>query len=101
MSYLDYILTLDQELYEPLWADLHGRLKSAGVDIRSIWIADVANQGASSILNEYKLGNERNSPLAPDEERQSTETKTQLAHSTTPEIFYTWSIRFATTWCAP
>ena len=53
-------LILAQELYEPLWADIYSRMKSAGVSIRSIWIADVANQGASGVLNEYKLGNERN-----------------------------------------
>jgi hypothetical protein len=35
-------------------------MKSAGISIRSIWIADVANQGSSGVLNEYKLGNERN-----------------------------------------
>ncbi|KAH7028642.1 Alpha/beta hydrolase family-domain-containing protein [Macrophomina phaseolina] len=47
-----------KELYEPLWADIHARVKSAGFSIRSIWIADVANQGASGVINEYKLGNE-------------------------------------------
>ncbi|KAF4313297.1 hypothetical protein GTA08_BOTSDO00999 [Botryosphaeria dothidea] len=47
-----------KELYEPLWAEIHGRAKSAGFSIRSIWIADVANQGASGVLNEHKLGNE-------------------------------------------
>ncbi|KAF2213524.1 hypothetical protein CERZMDRAFT_39253 [Cercospora zeae-maydis SCOH1-5] len=47
-----------KELYEPLWADIHSRLKSAGTFIRSIWIADVANQGASGVLNEHKLGND-------------------------------------------
>ncbi|KAJ6194049.1 toxin biosynthesis protein [Bipolaris maydis] len=38
-----------KEVYEPLWADMHGRLKSRG---------DVANQGASGVLDKYKLGNE-------------------------------------------
>ncbi|KAL6150400.1 hypothetical protein ACJQWK_00579 [Exserohilum turcicum] len=47
-----------KELYEPLWAEIHGRMKSAGISIRSIWIADVAHQGYSGILNEHKLGNE-------------------------------------------
>lgn len=53
-------LKFTQELYEPLWAEIHGRMKSAGISIRSIWIADVAHQGYSGILNEHKLGNERN-----------------------------------------
>ncbi|GME33074.1 hypothetical protein GTA08_BOTSDO00999 [Neofusicoccum parvum] len=55
-----------KELYEPLWAEIHGRAKSAGFSIRSIWFADVANQGASGVLNEHKLGNE---PCANDHAR--------------------------------
>lgn len=46
-----------QELYEPLWDELLQRSKSQGFRIRSIWIADVAHQGASSVLNEDVLGN--------------------------------------------
>ncbi|KAM7204916.1 Alpha/beta hydrolase family domain containing protein [Naviculisporaceae sp. PSN 640] len=48
-----------KELYEPLWEDLLDVLsKSApsGPRIRSIWIADVAWQGQSAILNQDKLG---------------------------------------------
>jgi hypothetical protein len=48
-----------QELYEPLWEDLHSRSKQHGFRIRGIWIADLANQGASGILNEQLLGNDR------------------------------------------
>jgi hypothetical protein len=46
-------------LYEPLWEDLHARSKSNSFRIRSIWIADIANQGASGIMNEELLGNDR------------------------------------------
>lgn len=52
-------LTLAQELYEPLWDDLHERLARSGVRIRSIWIADMWNQGQSGVLNEKILGNDR------------------------------------------
>ncbi|KAL2063009.1 hypothetical protein VTL71DRAFT_6081 [Oculimacula yallundae] len=47
-----------KELYEPLWEDLHARSKSNGFRIRSIWIADVAQQGQSGVLNEGLLGND-------------------------------------------
>ncbi|CAD0083040.1 unnamed protein product, partial [Aureobasidium vineae] len=36
-----------KELYEPLWEDLLKQSERAGYGIRSIWMADVANQGAS------------------------------------------------------
>lgn len=49
-----------KELYEPLWDDIHARSKKKGFRIRSIWIADVANQGHSSVLNEKLLGNDPN-----------------------------------------
>ena len=48
-----------QELYEPMWEELYQRLKTLGIPIRSIWIADQAHQGISSVLNEGKLGNDR------------------------------------------
>ena len=49
-----------EELYEPLWDDLFEySQKTLGFRISSIWIADAANQGASGILNEGQLGNER------------------------------------------
>ena len=48
-----------KELYEPLWDELHQRLKGCGTSIQGIWIADVAQEGYSSVLNEGKLGNDR------------------------------------------
>jgi hypothetical protein len=50
-----------KELYEPLWEELHARSKVNGFRIRSIWITDVAQQGASGVLNEQLLGNDRKS----------------------------------------
>lgn len=47
-----------KELYEPLWDDLYERFKARNIRIRSIWIADVAHQGQSGVLNESKLGND-------------------------------------------
>ena len=47
-----------KELFEPLWEDLLSRAKDQGWRIRSIWAADVAHQGESSVLNEELLGNE-------------------------------------------
>lgn len=48
-----------KELYEPLWEDLLTiSKKNHNFRIRSIWIADVAHQGASSVLNEHILGND-------------------------------------------
>ena len=44
-----------KELYEPLWEDLSRALRRP---IRGIWIADVAQQGMSGVLNEDKLGND-------------------------------------------
>lgn len=48
-----------KELYEPLWEDLVDVLGGLGMRVRGIWIADVAWQGQSGILNEEKLGNDR------------------------------------------
>ncbi|KAK2756523.1 hypothetical protein FQN54_005416 [Arachnomyces sp. PD_36] len=47
-----------KELYEPLWEELHARSKKHGFRIRSVWIADVAHQGRSGVLNENDLGND-------------------------------------------
>ncbi|KAH0355434.1 putative toxin biosynthesis protein, partial [Aureobasidium melanogenum] len=49
-----------KELYEPLWEDLLKQSEKAGYGIRSIWMADVANQGASYVLNENEIGNDPN-----------------------------------------
>lgn len=54
----------EQELYEPLWDDLHRRTAESGIRIRSIWIADAWNQGQSGVLNEGILANDRKTPLA-------------------------------------
>lgn len=48
-----------QELYEPLWDELYERLSSMNRRIRAIWIADVAQQGQSGVLNESIIGNNR------------------------------------------
>ena len=48
-----------QELYEPFWDELYRRSRRFGFSIRSIWIADVTQQGMSGVLNEGKLGNDR------------------------------------------
>jgi hypothetical protein len=48
-----------KELYEPLWDEVYARLKAGGVRVRGIWIADVAHQGQSGVLNEDVLGNDR------------------------------------------
>ncbi|KAF2761819.1 alpha/beta-hydrolase [Pseudovirgaria hyperparasitica] len=47
-----------KELYEPLWIELLQRTEQAGIGVRGIWIADVAHQGASGVLNESKLGDD-------------------------------------------
>lgn len=47
-----------KELYEPLWEDLISHSTKAGFRIRSIWIADMAHQGQSSVENELLLGND-------------------------------------------
>lgn len=50
-----------KELYEPLWDDLYEEIKAHGTrKIRSIWIADIANQGESYALNELAVGNDPN-----------------------------------------
>jgi hypothetical protein len=50
-----------KELYEPFFDELLDASKSATSSFRigSIWIADTASHGASSVLNEGKLGNDR------------------------------------------
>ncbi|EON99861.1 putative toxin biosynthesis protein [Phaeoacremonium minimum UCRPA7] len=47
-----------KELYEPLWEDLVTEGRKQGLRFRGFWIADVAWQGQSGILNESKLGND-------------------------------------------
>lgn len=45
-----------KETYEPLWEELNARVKG---HIRGIWIADCSHQGASGVLNENVLGDDR------------------------------------------
>lgn len=52
-------------MYEPLWEELYQKLKAKGVAIRSIWIADVAHQGQSGVMNEKKLGGDRMLSIRP------------------------------------
>lgn len=47
-----------KELYEPLWDDLVEQSRKQRWRIRSIWMADVAHQGQSGIINEQLLGND-------------------------------------------
>ncbi|KAF7865938.1 hypothetical protein EAF04_006102 [Stromatinia cepivora] len=47
-----------KETYEPLWEELYSNLLSCNVHIRSIWVADCSNQGASGILNEDVQGDD-------------------------------------------
>ena len=48
-----------KEIYEALWEDIHAATRKKGVRIRSIWVADVAWQGQSGLLNQDELGNDR------------------------------------------
>lgn len=53
-----------KELYEPLWDEMLLQSRRTGaLRIRSIWIADTSNTGASGIINESRLGNDRNSKV--------------------------------------
>ncbi|PYH40573.1 putative toxin biosynthesis protein [Aspergillus saccharolyticus JOP 1030-1] len=45
-----------KELYEPLWEELYAQMKLHSIPLRAIWVADVSNQGASGVLNEYVQG---------------------------------------------
>ncbi|EAW09077.1 uncharacterized protein ACLA_078250 [Aspergillus clavatus NRRL 1] len=47
-----------KELYEPLWDNIYEQLRGQNRRIRSIWIADVAQQGQSGILNQSILGDD-------------------------------------------
>lgn len=54
-----------KELYEPFWEEIYHRSKTKGIAIRGIWIADVAHQGQSGVVNECKLGNDRTNKHLP------------------------------------
>ena len=47
-----------KELYEPLWEELVRSLKHRNIDVHAIWMADVAHQGQSGLMNQDKLGND-------------------------------------------
>ena len=47
-----------KELYEPLWDEILMDTRVRQFTIRSIWIADLAQQGQSGVLNEELLGND-------------------------------------------
>ena len=49
-----------KELYEPLWDELVKSLNQQNIDVRGIWIADVAHQGQSGLINQDRLGNDPN-----------------------------------------
>jgi hypothetical protein len=46
-------------MYEPLWDDIVKLSQNQNFRIRSIWMADLWNQGESEIRNEDKLGDDR------------------------------------------
>ena len=75
-----------QELYEPLWDELHQQSEKQGWRIRSIWIADMSNQGYSGVLNEDKLGSERKYRQSTDPIYTNLKTHTQPAGTTTHAI---------------
>jgi len=52
-----------KEMYEPMFDDLFEKLSRLGRRIRAVWIADIAHQGQSGILNEDALGNDRTSGI--------------------------------------
>jgi hypothetical protein len=45
-----------KEMYEPFWDDVYAQLRDLGRNIRGIWMADMAAQGQSGIINERLLG---------------------------------------------
>lgn len=49
-------------MYEPLWEQILGLSGNNDFRIRGIWIADMASQGASGVLNEYDVGDDRTNP---------------------------------------
>ena len=59
-----------------MFDDLQENLSSLGKRIRSIWIADVAHQGQSGVINEDALGNDR--MFAIQELLDSTDRASQL-----------------------
>jgi hypothetical protein len=50
------VAVLMQELYEPFFDAVLEQSEHAGFRIRAIWAPDIAQQGASGVHNENKLG---------------------------------------------
>ncbi|KAI6844671.1 toxin biosynthesis protein-like protein [Hortaea werneckii] len=58
-----HAVSFPKELYEPLWDDLlshtnHDETAAIAFRIRSIWVIDASNQGASGVLNEQVQGDD-------------------------------------------
>ncbi|KAI7644412.1 alpha/beta-hydrolase, partial [Hortaea werneckii] len=58
-----HAVSFPKELYEPLWDDLlshanHNETAAGALRIRSIWVVDASNQGASGVLNEHVQGDD-------------------------------------------
>lgn len=53
-----HALGFSKEMYEPLWDELLDQCRVHGIRIRSIWIADISNHGASGVLNEHVQGDD-------------------------------------------
>ena len=49
---------MPKEAYEPLFEELVSASRASDHKIRGIWVADMAHEGASSVLNEKHLGND-------------------------------------------
>ena len=67
-----------KEMYEPYWDNVHEQMKAKGRNIRSVWIADLAFQGQSGVVNEALLG--------PDRELSPLTRK----HQSTNELLASW-----------
>lgn len=70
-----------------MWDQILSLSDKNGFRIRGIWIADMASQGASGVLNEYDVGDDRTTPpptnlYVPFKKL----TKSQHRGPTTPEI---------------
>jgi len=49
-----------------MWDQILSLSDKNGFRIRGIWIADMASQGASGVLNEYDVGDDRTTPPPPN-----------------------------------
>jgi hypothetical protein len=79
-----------QELYEPLWEDLERLLSRRGRHIRSIWIADTANQGASGLLNEDSKNDDSMTFCRLEQVLRMRTNLGQLHGLITREIYFIW-----------